>query len=118
MAAIDGTGTDGSKESTEQQMSGILTDDELNELVPSEFLRHHTPIPTQEVYAPPFAATATEAAEPAMAQERGNNARLYQIDPPRAANAIERDQLSSIKLFKPPLWVCDRTDRPVRVRVA
>jgi predicted TIM-barrel fold metal-dependent hydrolase len=109
-------------------MSGNLTDQELAELVPSELVRHHTPIPTQivssdefypdpqnpdqrevearllamaddlghrqgidrrrffqtaagmaaafvamnEVYGPLFAATAAEAGEPALAQERAD----------------------------------------------
>ncbi len=35
-------------------MSGVLTDEELAELVPSEFVRHHTPIPTQIVSSDEF----------------------------------------------------------------
>jgi hypothetical protein len=35
-------------------MSGILTDEELAELVPSELVRHHTPIPTQVVSSDEF----------------------------------------------------------------
>lgn len=35
-------------------MSGILTDEEIAELVPSEFLRHRTPIPTQVVSSDEF----------------------------------------------------------------
>ncbi len=35
-------------------MSGMLTDDELAELVPSELLRHRTPIPTQVVSSDEF----------------------------------------------------------------
>jgi hypothetical protein len=35
-------------------MSGILTDDELAELVPSELLRHHTPVPTRVVSSDEF----------------------------------------------------------------
>jgi uncharacterized protein len=30
-------------------MSGLLSDQEIAELVPSEFVQHHTPIPTQIV---------------------------------------------------------------------
>jgi len=35
-------------------MSGMLTDDEIAELVPSEFLHHQTPIPTQVVSSDEF----------------------------------------------------------------
>jgi hypothetical protein len=35
-------------------MSGILTDEELAELIPSELLRHHTPIPTRIVSSDEF----------------------------------------------------------------
>ena len=35
-------------------MSSQLTDDELAELLPSELLRHHTPIPTQIVSSDEF----------------------------------------------------------------
>jgi hypothetical protein len=35
-------------------MSGMLTDEELAELVPSEFIRHDTPIPTQVVSSDEF----------------------------------------------------------------
>ena len=35
-------------------MSGVLTDEELAELVPSELVKHHTPIPTQIVSSDEF----------------------------------------------------------------
>ena len=35
-------------------MSGILTDEEIARLVPSELLRHETPIPTQIVSSDEF----------------------------------------------------------------
>lgn len=35
-------------------MSGILTDEEIAQLVPSELVRHHTPIPTQVVSSDEF----------------------------------------------------------------
>lgn len=58
-------------------MSGMLTDQERAEFVPSDLVRHRTPIPTQvvssdEVYGPLFAVSAAEAAEPDMAQARAS----------------------------------------------
>ena len=53
----------------------------------------------------------------------GNNARLYDIDPQRAANEIARDQLSSIRLayeaegavtLEPAVWLRDGSYGAVR----
>jgi uncharacterized protein len=96
-------------------MSGILTDEEIAELVPSEFLRHRTPIPTQVVSSDEFypdpqnpRQCEVEARLLAMADDLGgrqgiDRRRFFQTAAGMAASFVAMNQVYG-PLFATSRW--------------